>query len=302
MRKTIGRPVEIQQRYAAVAGGRGISVTDRLGHGALPTSDGITPSAALVSMKGRRVLITGAASGIGRAMAKRFAEAGADLILLDIDPEGLARVAKDTGGACDVIAQVTDLCHKERIEAFWEEIGMALPDTLVNNAGVYPMRDFQKIDADFLDKVMSVNLESVLWMCQQFIRRRSSKGGVIVNVSSIEALLPFKHDLVAYSVSKAGVIALTRALARDYGRKGFRANVILPGAIRTPGTEGLAKTALRQFRLDLIRTGYDFQSRLALGRWGRPDEVACVALFLASGLASYIQGAVIPVDGGFLSS
>jgi 3-oxoacyl-[acyl-carrier protein] reductase len=149
---------------------------------------------------------------------------------------------------------------------------------------------------------MDINLNSVFWMCQNFIKRRGKQGGIIINISSIEAILPFKEDLVQYSISKSGVIALTRSLARDYGRKGFRANVILPGAIKTPGTRGLAKDAIVNLRLDLMKTGYDFQQRLALGRWGNPDEVAKVALFLASDLASYVQGAMIPVDGGFLSS
>ncbi|MDZ7838130.1 MAG: SDR family oxidoreductase [Actinomycetota bacterium] len=104
-----------------------------------------------------------------------------------------------------------------------------------------------------------------------------------------------------YSITKSGIIALTRSLARDYGKNGIRANVILPGAIKTPGTDNLVKFALSRFKFKLIKTGYDFQSRLALGRWGYPDEVAKASLFLASDMASYIQGAMLPVDGGFLS-
>jgi 3-oxoacyl-[acyl-carrier protein] reductase len=108
--------------------------------------------------------------------------------------------------------------------------------------------------------------------------------------------------MIAYTVGKAGVLALTRGLAREFGRKGFRVNVMLPGGIHTPGTRSVIRSALRGVRFDLMRTGWDFQGRLALGRWGQPDEVARVALFLASDLASYVQGALIPVDGGFLSS
>jgi 3-oxoacyl-[acyl-carrier protein] reductase len=91
-------------------------------------------------------------------------------------------------------------------------------------------------------------------------------------------------------------------LARDYGRQGFRANVILPGAIKTPGTNFLIKDALVNAKLGLMKTGYDFKQRLANGRWGIPDEIAKVVLFLSSDMASYIQGAVLPVDGGFLTS
>ncbi len=254
-------------------------------------------------MKGRRVLVTGAASGIGRAIARRFADAGADLVLLDVDEEGLARTAREvTGLPARVSTEIVDLLQRERIDELWERLGHEAPDTLVNNAGIYPFRDFLKMDQDFLEKVLRINLEAAIWMCQAFIARRKGKGGVIINVSSIEALLPFKDDLVPYSVSKAGVVALTRSLARDYGRQGFRANVILPGAIRTSGTDSLVRMAARRLRFDLLKTGYLFHARLALGRWGRPDEVARVALFLASDLSSYVQGALIPVDGGFLSS
>jgi len=139
-------------------------------------------------------------------------------------------------------------------------------------------------------------------MCQDFIARRKEQGGVIVNVSSVEAVVSFRDDLIPYSVSKAGILGLTRALAHAYGKRGFRVDVLVPGAIKTPGTQRLRKAAVRRLDVDLMKTGYHFANRLALGRWGEPDEVACVALFLASDLASYVQGAAVPVDGGFLSS
>ncbi|HHV55901.1 MAG TPA: SDR family oxidoreductase [Firmicutes bacterium] len=280
----------------------------------------------MVSLAGRRVLITGAASGIGQAMACRFAEAGAALILVDRDRHRLEQVARlistqdsptPAAGAATTLVPaptapgpspaittyVLDLAATNEITRFWQSLpDEQLPDTLINNAGIYPMRDFLQTDEALLRRTLSVNLEAVLWMCQKFVARRLNRGGVIINVSSIEAVLPFKSDMIPYTVSKAGVIALTRGLARDYGRRGFRVNAILPGAIRTPGTKALVRLALRKLKVDLWRTGYHFQNRLALGRWGDPDEVARVALFLASDLASYVQGALIPVDGGFLSS
>lgn len=259
---------------------------------------------ALLNLEGQRVLITGAASGIGEAMAIRFADAGAECILLDIDQSGLQALAAQLReqGSEAAIAQV-DLERKSQIDEFWTALrDEDLPDILINNAGVYALKDYLDIDKTFLDTTLSVNLESIFWMCQNFIKRRLRTGGVIINVSTIEAILPFKKDLVAYGTSKAGVIALTRGLARDYGPHGFRINVILPGAIKTPSTKRLMKMAIQKFKVDLIKTGYDFQTRLALSRWGVPDEVARVALFLASDLAVYVQGAVLPVDGGFLSS
>jgi NAD(P)-dependent dehydrogenase (short-subunit alcohol dehydrogenase family) len=206
-------------------------------------------------------------------------------------------------------AEAVSICFSETFEAlaegietFWDQLGSELPDTLINNAGSYPLRDYLQVDAGFLEQVLRLNLEAAFWMCQRFIAGRKEQGGVIVNVSSIEALVPLRDDLIPYSVSKAGIVALTRTLAHAYCSQGFRVNVLLPGAIRTPGTERLRKAAVRHLNVDLLKTGYDFGQRLALGRWGEADEVACVALFLASDLASYVQGAAIPVDGGFLSS
>ncbi len=259
-------------------------------------------SAELISLAGRTVLVTGAAAGIGYATALRFADAGADLLLVDINPEALTKAVDEVKAlGRSARGYVVDLADKVAIDRLWAALD-PLPDTLINNAGVYPMMDFLEIDEAFLAKTFRLNFESALWACQHFIRRRQQQGGVIVNVSSVEAILPFKRDMVAYSASKTAILSLTRSLARDYGKQGFRANVIVPGAIKTPGTKSLMKKALTQVNVELMKTGYDFQSRLALGRWGQPDEVARVALFLASGLATYVQGAMIPVDGGFLST
>lgn len=257
----------------------------------------------LLSMKGRRVLITGAAAGIGKALAHRFADAGAELVLLDINADSLRQTVEDLGNTCQpVTAQVVDLSDRAQIDAFWSRPDVAVPDTLINNAGSYRMRDFFEIDGSYLDTTLALNLESALWMCQRFIARRKKQGGVIVNISSVEAIVPFRDDLIPYGMSKAGVLALTRSLAHAFGRSGFRVNALLPGAIKTPGTERLKKAAVQRLNVDLMKTGYEFSARLSLGRWGLPDEVATVALFLASDLASYVQGAAIPVDGGFLSS
>ncbi len=158
-----------------------------------------------------------------------------------------------------------------------------------------------EVDDAFFSKVMDINLKSVLLMCQHMIKKRLNKGGVIINISSIEAIIPFAEGLAPYSISKAGVIALTRSLAREYGKTGFRINAIIPGGIITPGTKAVAKE-VTQLKLSLLRTGVLFSTRLPLKRGGQPDEVARIAVVLASDLSSYIHGALIPVDGGFLSA
>ena len=113
--------------------------------------------------------------------------------------------------------------------------------------------------------------------------------------------MPFKHDLAHYSVSKAGVVALTRALAKEHAKDGFRINALLPGGINTEGTRAVARQVFR-FNFGLLKTGADFAARLPAGRLGRPDEIALMALMLASDIASYVHGAAIPVDGGFLAA
>jgi len=256
----------------------------------------------LISLKTKRALVTGCASGIGRAIAFRFAEAGADLLLVDMNPQGLEDLKQQlTSYNVKTDTFVVDLSKKPEIELLWSNLLGKEPEILINNAGIYPLRNFLEVDEAFLNNTLQTNLTSVFWMSQKMIERNMRKGGVIVNVSSIEAILPFKNDLAHYNLSKAGVIALTRTLAKEYGKHNFRINVILPGGIMTPGIERLARK-IYALRLDLLKEGLDFRRRIPLGRFGEPDEVAKMALVLASDLASYVNGAVIAVDGGFLSA
>lgn len=262
----------------------------------------VAPLSELISLSGKKALVTGAASGIGRATALRFAEAGAELELVDVDKEGL----KETGKlvrefGVEATLHRVDLSKKKEIDSLWETLKGREPDILVNNAGVYWFRDFEDVDEEFYEKVMAVNLHSVFWMCQHFVRARKEKGGVIINVSSIEAFLPFARGLVHYDVAKLGVVALTRAIAREYGRE-IRANVVVPGGIETEGVKRLKREAIMRFDMEKVGVSFHFNARLPMGRFGQPDEVARVILFLASDLASYVNGAVIPVDGGFLST
>jgi NAD(P)-dependent dehydrogenase (short-subunit alcohol dehydrogenase family) len=227
-------------------------------------------------------------------MAKRFAEAGADLTLVDVDEKklkGTSTELKEWGG--EVTPRKVDLSKKAEIDALWDALKGEEPDTLVNNAGIYPFKDFLEMDE-------AINLKSALWMCQRMIAARK-KGGVIINVGSIEAVMPFKKGMVHYDISKVGVIVLTRGLARDFGDKGFRINALIPGGIVTQGTKGAA-TEFFKGNISLAKTGYDFISRIPMGHFGDPDEVARAALFLACDLSSYVTGALLAVDGGFLSA
>jgi NAD(P)-dependent dehydrogenase (short-subunit alcohol dehydrogenase family) len=228
----------------------------------------------LVSLSGRRALITGAASGIEKATALRFAEAGANLELIDVNKLGLRSVQKEAEEfGVDANVHRVDLSRKVEIDALWKALEGREPDTLINNAGVYWFKDFTEVDEGFYERVMAINLHSVFWTCQHFVRARKDKGGVIINVGSIEAFLPFAKGLVHYDTAKLGLVALTRAIARGYGKK-IRANVVVPGGIETEGVKRLKKEAIMKFDTDKISISFHFNARLPMGRFGEPDEVA----------------------------
>lgn len=257
----------------------------------------------LINLEGKTAVVTGAANGIGKAIVSRLAESGCNLILTDIDEKSLDEVVKQLNGTnVKLESHVFDLSEKNSIDDFWTKIEAKKVDILINNAGVYPFKNFMKLDYPYLEKVMQINLYSVLWMCQNMIKYRKRKGGVILNFGSIEAIMPFKVDLTQYSLAKIGVIALTRDLAKEFSGKGFRINSILPGGIVSNGTKAAAKTVFTKLKVGLISDGYNFMQRIPAKRMGYPDEVARVALMLCSDMASYIHGAMIPVDGGFLSA
>ena len=256
----------------------------------------------LFSLSGKRALITGSATGIGKAIAYRFAEAGAELELIDINEEGLKTVKEGLSSfKVEINIHRVDLSRKQEIDILWKKLEGNEPDILVNNAGTYPFKIFTEIDETFLKRFTEINLNSVFWMCQHMMKRRLKKGGVIINFGSIEALLPFKDDLAHYNISKAGVIAFTRTLAKEYGKHNFRINAIIPGGIMTTGVKNKMKDVFK-LEFGLIKSGIEFKQRLPLGRFGQPDEVALLTLVLASDLSSYIHGTLISIDGGFLSA
>jgi NAD(P)-dependent dehydrogenase (short-subunit alcohol dehydrogenase family) len=263
---------------------------------------GLVPLSELVSLEGKRALVTGSSSGIGRAIAYRFAEAGACLELVDINDEGLAAVKEELKQFNRKITiHKINLSKKEEIDALWKTLNGKEPDVLVNNAGIYPSKPFLDVDESFLKKVMDVNLNSVFWMCQHMIKSRMKKGGIIINMGSIEAVMPLKEGLSHYDISKAGIMVLSRALASEYGKHGFRINVLVPGGIWTPGTKKLAKDVMR-LKFNVIKSGIEYNIRTPMSRLGKPDEIARMALALATDLSSYVNGTLIVVDGGFLSA
>jgi NAD(P)-dependent dehydrogenase (short-subunit alcohol dehydrogenase family) len=262
----------------------------------------LEPLPKLISLHEKRALITGSASGIGKAIAYRYAEAGADLELLDVNLDKLEATKNELARfGTEINTHEVDLSKKSEIDAFWLRLGQRTPDVLVNNAGIYPARSFLDVDEAFLKKVMDVNLNSVFWMCQHMIRNRLKKGGIIINIGSIEAIMPLKEGMTHYDITKAGIMILSRTLASEYGRHGFRINVLVPGGVWTPGTKNIAKKAMK-LKLGVVKAGIEYNIRNPLGRLANPDEIARMALVLATDLSSYVHGTLIAVDGGFLSA
>jgi len=246
-------------------------------------------------LDGKVVVVTGASSGLGAAFAAGLAEAGADVVISGRRAERLAETAEVVAAAgrrCVVVqADVTSVDDCERVVQ--EGLGaLGRIDVLVNNAGVGSARPALRETPDEFRQVIDVNLLGSYWMAQA-CARVMGPGSAIVNVGSALGLTTAGLPQAAYCSSKAAVIGLTRDLAAQWtGRKGIRVNALAPGFFPSEMT-------------DEYPDGYlDDQAarRIPAGRIGEPDELVRAALFLASDAASYITGAVVPVDGGLLTS
>lgn len=237
-------------------------------------------------------VVTGAASGIGRSIATRFAEESATVIVADIDVDG-GRAVRDAirengGRASFVETDVTDSGDVQTLlETVWDHYGSL--DVLVNNAGgEFDDGKIHEIDEEVWKKNVSVNLRGP-FLCTKYALPLmvETGGGRIVNVSSINGLIGL--GLTSYSAAKGGLLPLTKLVATQYGQHGIRANAICPGEIATDTHE--YSTAPERVRNEWL-------DQFPFGRFGRPEEVASVALFLASPASSYVNGTEIVVDGG----
>ena len=244
------------------------------------------------SIKGRAAIITGAASGMGAATAELFASEGAHVALIDRDADGLAKVA----GRCEGRARAypLDLTDADGILSTTAEIGETFGrlDILVNNAGVSA---FCPLDDPSYDETWDRALAIMLTAQQRLVRAalpylRRSDAARVVNIASTEGLGATRHD-TPYVAAKSGVVGLTRGLAVDLGPEGITVNCICPGPIRTAMTDALPEADKQTFA----------RRRTALRRYGEPEEVAHVTLSLCLPAASYITGAIIPVDGGLMA-
>lgn len=240
-------------------------------------------------LAGRRAIVTGGGSGIGRAVAERFAEAGARVAVLDNDEASAIEVATALGSDAG-LALIADVGNAEATQAAFERAAGELGglDIVVNNAGTGAVKALHRYSDDEWEHLLRVNLTGVFHGIRAGIGfLRAAGGGSIVNVASLSGLRPTRGE-GPYSAAKAGVIALTAAAALEYGPE-IRVNCVSPGVIETPLTRPLFRDAAVRERIE---------RRIPLKRAGTAVEVANVVAFLASDLAAYVTGANMVVDGG----
>lgn len=238
-------------------------------------------------LAGRRAVITGAAQGIGKAIAQAFVREGAELLLVDLDADRLAATAADLAQE----GMVADLSHKAEIERVFARVAQRWQglDLLVNNAGITHAAELDELaEADF-ERVMAINLKAPLWATQA-AARLMGPGSAVINMSSVNAVLAIPNQ-IPYALSKGALKQLTNVTALALAPKGIRVNAIGPGSIMTDMLKGIMNDRAAEDRI---------LSRTPLGRCGEPEEVAAVALFLASDESSYITGQTIYPDGGRL--
>ncbi len=259
------------------------------------------PVRDLLDLSGHAAVVTGGAMGIGLGIARRLAEAGAGVLLADLD-DGAAKLAADDLVAAGGRATSThvDVADEASVEAMFARAtrDFGTPDILVNNAGIYPNAPLSQLEPEDFDRILDVNLRGV-YLCMRraaALMVAQGTGGSIVNVTSIDAVHPSMVGLAAYDASKHGVWGLTKNAALEFAPLGIRVNAVAPGGITTPGVSKLT-VAPGEDAQALVDA---FLARIPMRRMGEPDEIGTVVLFLVSEMAAYMTGSQVVVDGGAL--
>jgi NAD(P)-dependent dehydrogenase (short-subunit alcohol dehydrogenase family) len=240
-------------------------------------------------LTGKVAIVTGGGSGIGRGIATAFAREGASVVICGRDGAKLDRVAKEIGPAC--LAVRADISHlqdiKNLINAAVEKFQCV--NVLVNNAGVLVAGTAESLSEDQWDQTFNTNVRGLWQLAKAVLPHLRAGGGSIINIGSVLSFVGARNR-VAYAASKGAVLAMTRAMALDHAAERIRVNCICPGIVETElvAALNLDEAALKQRR-----------ALHPLGRFGRPEDVAGLAVYLASDESSWVTGAAFPVDGGY---
>jgi NAD(P)-dependent dehydrogenase (short-subunit alcohol dehydrogenase family) len=258
----------------------------------------------LIDLSGKAALVTGAARGIGAAIATRLAEAGAAVMISDLNlgqAQETAAAIRANGGKADALQ--ADVSRKDDAERSIAQTVATFGslDILVNNAGIYSFKPVEDIDESLWKKFQAVNADSVFFHCQAAIAqmRAAGKGGAIVNICSMSGIRPTFME-THYNAAKAAVAMITQSLAYETGPD-IRVNAIAPGGVNTPGVALIDQSAYAGPQGQRMAQMHTIMGqRVPMQRMAEPDEIARAAVFLASDLASYVTGHILAVDGGFL--
>ncbi|MCL4384211.1 SDR family oxidoreductase [Patescibacteria group bacterium] len=263
----------------------------------------LTPLSQIFNLSSKTAIVTGGAMGIGLGIVIRLAEAGANVVIADVnDTAGNAAVTDLQNQGFKVAFIKTDVSSETDVAA---AVNFAVTtfgglDIVVNNAGIYPTIPVMQLDLATFDKVLAINLKSVFLFTKAAAAKmiEQGRGGKIINVSSIDALHPSSVGLAVYDASKHGVWGFTKNSALELAPHNITVNAIAPGGIATPGT-GMGTGNVSPDMKAIIDK---FVARIPLKRMGEADDIGKVALFLASDLAGYMTGSQVVVDGGVLLS
>ena len=253
----------------------------------------------IFSLKGKTAIITGGGSGIGKAISTTFAKQGAHVCILDFSANNgnvtVSEIKKENGSAS---FYQCDLANQKRIENIFNEIAKKYSiDILINNAGIAHVGNIENTNSEDLDRLYNVNIKGVYNGMKAAIKYfKKNRKGVIINMASIASSVGIS-DRFAYSMTKGAVLTMTYSVAKDYISNGIRCNCISPARVHTPFVDNFIKQNYPDNQEEMFE---NLSKTQPIGRMGKPEEIAHLALYLCSDESSFITGTDFPIDGGFI--